>query len=183
MLWPPARTAARIAMTERKADVRRKTRETAVRAAVNLDGRGRASLRVGLPFLEHMLEQVARHGLFDLTLEAEGDLAVDAHHTVEDVGIVLGHALAEALGQKRGIRRYGDALVPMDEALAQVALDISGRTLLAFDADLEAAPIGSYPPLLTREFLHSLCRSAGLTLHVRLLAGVDARRGAGFRRS
>jgi imidazoleglycerol-phosphate dehydratase len=157
----------------RRAEVRRETSETAITVALDLDG-GEASIRTGVPFFDHMLEQVARHGHFGLVIDATGDLEVDAHHTVEDTGIALGRALDEALGDKRGIRRYGDALVPMDESLAQVALDISGRPWLAYQADIPAEMIGAYEVGLTEEFLMALCRSAGLTLHVRLLEGRNA---------
>ena len=118
-----------------------------------------------------MLDQLGRHGRVGLEVRASGDLEIDAHHTVEDVGLALGDALRKAVGDKRGIRRYGDALVPMEEALAQVALDISGRPLLVYDADIPAEAIGQFDTILTEEFLHALARSAGLTLHVRLLAG------------
>jgi imidazoleglycerol-phosphate dehydratase len=118
-----------------------------------------------------MLDQLGRHGRVGLEVRASGDLEIDAHHTVEDVGLALGDALRQAVGDKRGIRRYGDALVPMEEALAQVALDISGRPLLVYDADIPAEAIGQFDTILTEEFLHALARAAGLTLHVRLLAG------------
>jgi imidazoleglycerol-phosphate dehydratase len=137
---------------------------------VCLEG-GAVRADTGVPFFDHMLDQLGRHGRVGLAVQAKGDLEVDAHHTVEDVGIVLGRALADALGDKRGIRRYGDALVPMDEALAQVALDISGRSLLAYDANLGGASIGQFDVGLAQEFLQALCRGAGLTLHVRLLVG------------
>lgn len=129
------------------------------------------SIDTGVPFFDHMLDQIGRHGRIGLVVRAEGDLEIDAHHTVEDTGITLGEALTEALGDKRGITRYGDALVPMEEALAQVALDISGRPLLVYDAKIVAEAIGQYDVVLTEEFLQALARSAGLTLHVRLLAG------------
>jgi imidazoleglycerol-phosphate dehydratase len=124
-----------------------------------------------VPFFDHMLDQLGRHGRVGLEVQARGDLEIDAHHTVEDVGLALGDALRQAVGDKRGIRRYGDALVPMEEALAQVALDISGRPLLVYEADVPAEAIGQYDTILTEEFLRALVRSAGLTLHVRLLAG------------
>src|ERR671918_1397726 len=157
-------------MDERTATVQRQTNETDVRARVALEG-GEVSVATGIPFFDHMLDQLGRHSRIGLELKASGDLDVDAHHTVEDVGIALGEALAEALGDKRGIRRYGDALVPMEEALAQVALDISGRPLLVYDAAIPGDAIGQFDTILTEEFLHALARSAGLTLHVRLLAG------------
>lgn len=157
-------------MVPRKASIDRRTTETKVRVGLALDG-GEVAVSTGIPFFDHMLDQLGRHSRIGLEVEATGDLEVDAHHTVEDVGITLGAALEEALGDKRGIRRYGDALVPMEEALAQVALDISGRPLLVYDADIGAEAIGGYDTALTEEFLMALVRSAGLTLHVRLLAG------------
>src|SRR5918999_3530484 len=160
-------------MDERTATVQRQTNETDVRARVALEG-GEVSVATGIPFFDHMLDQLGRHSRIGLELKASGDLDVDAHHTVEDVGIALGEALAEALGDKRGIRRYGDALVPMEEALAQVALDLSGRPLLVYDATFEAELIGQYDTALTEEFLQAFVRSGGVTMHVRLLAGRNA---------
>ena len=157
----------------RTAEVKRKTTETDVTVVLDLDG-GDVSAATGVPFFDHMLEQVGRHGRLGLEVTAQGDLEIDAHHTVEDVGIALGEALTEALGDKRGIRRYGDAVVPMEESLAQVALDISGRPLLVFDADVKAEMIGQFETPLTEEFLMALTRSGGLTLHVRLLASGNA---------
>ena len=161
-------------MSERQAKIERNTNETRIVVEIDIDGSGRASLATGIPFLDHMLDQVARHGMIDLTVRAEGDLHIDAHHTVEDVGITFGQALAQALGDKRGIRRYGDALVPMEEALVQVALDLSGRPLLVYDAPIPFEAVGQYDTALTEEFLQAFVRSAGLTLHVRLLAGRNA---------
>jgi imidazoleglycerol-phosphate dehydratase len=160
-------------MPDRNARVARETSETKLVVTLALDG-GETSISTGVPFFDHMLEQVSKHGRLGLTIQAEGDLEVDAHHTVEDTGIALGEALSEALGDKRGIRRYGDALVPMEEALAQVALDISGRPLLVYAADIPAEVIGQYETALTEEFLQALARAGGLTLHVRLLAGRNA---------
>jgi imidazoleglycerol-phosphate dehydratase len=160
-------------VTDRTASVERATTETKVSVAVNLDG-GPVAISTGVPFFDHMLDQLGRHGGIGLQITTEGDLEIDAHHTVEDTGIALGEAVAKALGDKRGIRRYGDALVPMEEALAQVALDISGRPLLAYDADIDAETIGQYEVPLTEEFFQALSRSAGLTLHIRLLAGRNA---------
>lgn len=154
----------------RTASVERATSETKVSVSLDLDG-GDVSISTGVPFFDHMLDQVARHGRLGMTVAATGDLEIDAHHTVEDVGIALGEALTVALGDKRGIKRYGDALVPMEEALAQVALDLSGRPLLVYEADVPAESIGQYDTVLTEEFLQALCRSGGLTVHVRLLAG------------
>ena len=158
----------------RSATRARTTGETAVEVRVDLDGTGATEVSTGIPFYDHMLDQLGRHGRVGLAVAAEGDLEIDAHHTVEDVGIALGEALTEALGDKKGIRRYGDALVPMEEALAQVALDLSGRPLLVYDATFEAELIGQYDTALTEEFLHAFARSGGITLHVRLLAGRNA---------
>ena len=155
----------------RTGEVDRTTRETAIRVRVDLDGTGVAKVATGVGFFDHMLEQLGRHSLIDLTVDAEGDLHVDSHHTVEDVGIALGTALTRALGDKRGIRRYGWAAVPMEEALVLVALDLSGRPFLAFDAPVPTEQIGTYDPDLTEEFFMALTRSGGITLHVRLLSG------------
>ncbi len=161
-------------MTEgRTASRERNTSETRVAVALDLDG-GPVTVGTGIPFFDHMLDQLARHSRIGLALEADGDLEVDAHHTVEDCGIVLGEALHDALGDKTGIRRYGDALVPMEEALAQVALDISGRARLVYRVELPLESIGTYDTDLTEEFLQALCRSAGLSLHVHLLEGSNA---------
>jgi imidazoleglycerol-phosphate dehydratase len=154
----------------RRAEVKRSTSETSVAVALDLEG-GVVDISTGVAFFDHMLEQIGRHGRFGLEIEAKGDLEIDAHHTVEDVGIVLGQALARALDDKRGIRRYGHALVPMEEALAQVALDLSGRPLLVYEASFETETIGQYDTDLTEEFMQALCRSGGITLHVKLLAG------------
>ncbi|MEA2434479.1 MAG: imidazoleglycerol-phosphate dehydratase [Actinomycetota bacterium] len=161
----------------RRGRVERKTSETEVIVEVGLDESGRVSSATGVPFFDHMLDQLGRHGRFDLLVEATGDLEIDAHHTVEDVGIALGEALTKALGDKKGIRRYGDALVPMEEALARVALDISGRPLLVYGADVGVEPIGQYDPGLTEEFLQALCRSGGLTLHVDLIRSRNPHHG------
>ena len=160
-------------MTDRTAKVERSTFETRVSVALNLDG-GAVDATTGVPFFDHMLDQLGRHGGLGLEISTEGDLEIDAHHTVEDTGIALGEALAEALGEKRGIRRYGDALVPMEEALAQVALDISGRPLLVYSAEIPAEMIGQYEVTLTEEFFQALSRSAGLTVHIRLVEGRNA---------
>ncbi len=155
----------------RTGEVDRTTKETAIRVRVDLDGTGVAKVATGVGFFDHMLEQLGRHSLIDLTVDAEGDLHVDSHHTVEDVGIALGTALTQALGDKRGIRRYGWAAVPMEEALVLVALDLSGRPFLGFDAPVPSEQIGTYDPDLTEEFFMALTRSGGITLHVRLLSG------------
>jgi imidazoleglycerol-phosphate dehydratase len=160
-------------MSERSARVERETTETRITVALDLEG-GDVSVATGVPFFDHMLDQLGQHGRLGLEITAKGDLEIDAHHTVEDVGIALGEALTLSLGDKKGIRRYGDALVPMEEALAQVALDLSGRALLVYDAPLPAEMIGQYDAALTEEFLQAFARSGGITLHVRLLAGRNA---------
>lgn len=161
-------------MSERRAEVLRVTRETEIRLSLDLDGTGEARLRTGVPFLEHMLEQVARHGLFDLDLEAKGDLEVDAHHTVEDVGIVLGEAFARALGEKKGITRYGHAYVPLDEALSRVVVDFSGRPGLEYRVSYPRARIGTFDVDLIREFFQGFANAARATLHVDNLQGRNA---------
>lgn len=165
---------ARVPQTARKATRTRKTLETSVQVALNLDGQGAAEFAVGLPFFEHMLEQVARHGCIDLRIEAMGDLAVDAHHTVEDVGITLGQAVAEALGDKRGIRRYGHAYVPLDEALSRVVVDFSGRPGLSYDVAYARARVGDFDVDLLREFFQGFANHAQATLHIDNLKGVNA---------
>ncbi len=158
----------------REATVTRATGETDITVAVALDGRGATAVATGVPFFDHMLEAFARHGLMDLRVEAKGDLAVDAHHTVEDVGICVGTAIAEALGGRAGIRRFGSATVPMDEALVLAAVDISGRGQLHWAVDLPIEIIGTFDTTLAKEFLIALATNAGLTLHVRSLAGENA---------
>jgi imidazoleglycerol-phosphate dehydratase len=155
----------------RRGTVERQTHETSITVELEIDGTGTTAISTGVGFFDHMLDQLGRHAGFDLEIKAVGDLHVDAHHTVEDTGIVLGQALAQALGDKRGVRRYGWALVPMEESLVQVALDLSGRPFLAFDVEVPAERIGNYDPDLTEEFFVALTRSAGITLHLRLLAG------------
>lgn len=158
----------------RTAEVERATTETSVVVRLNLDGSGSAKVSTGVGFFDHMLEQLGRHSGFDLEVEARGDLHVDSHHTVEDVGIALGAALGQALGEKKGIRRYGSSLVPMEEALVEVALDLSGRPLLRFRVDVPAEQIGNYDPDLTEEFFTALCRSGGITMHVELRDGKNS---------
>ena len=160
-------------MPERAATVARKTNETEVRVTVDLDG-GDVVAATGVPFFDHMLDQLGRHGRVGLDVAATGDLDVDAHHTVEDVGIALGEALTEALGDKRGITRYGNASVPMEECLARAAFDISGRPLLVYHAEIPAESIGQFEVGLAEEFFQALCRSGGLTLHVELVYGRNA---------
>jgi imidazoleglycerol-phosphate dehydratase len=158
----------------RTATVSRQTAETDIQISLNLDGTGVSTVDTGLGFFDHMLTLLAKHGLFDLTVAAKGDLQVDGHHTVEDVGIVLGQVMAKAIGDKKGIRRYGTAYVPMDEALAMVALDISGRPFLVFHAELPVQKIGDFDSQLAEEFLRAFTVHAGITLHVRLLDGKNA---------
>jgi imidazoleglycerol-phosphate dehydratase len=161
-------------MSQRRAEVKRTTTETDISLVLDLDGTGKAEVATGIGFLDHMLELFAHHGRFDLTVRAAGDLHVDGHHTVEDIGLALGQALREALGDKRGIRRYGSFLLPMDEALALVALDLSGRPYFVHDLQLAGVRIGEFDGDLTPHFLRSLATQSGMTLHVRLLAGSDA---------
>jgi imidazoleglycerol-phosphate dehydratase len=160
--------------TNRTAQVERNTLETRIRVALDLDGCGRSNLQTGLPFLDHMLDQVARHGLIDLDIQAEGDLHIDAHHTVEDVGITIGQALAKALGDKQGVRRYGHAYVPLDEALSRVVIDLSGRPGLEFHVDFTRAMIGGFDVDLFREFFQGLVNHAAMTLHIDNLRGTNA---------
>jgi imidazoleglycerol-phosphate dehydratase len=160
--------------TARTATVRRDTQETRIEVTVNLDGTGQADLRTGLPFFEHMLTQIARHGLVDLTIHADGDLEVDAHHTVEDVGIVLGQAVARAVGEKRGIMRYGHAYVPLDEALSRVVIDFSGRPGLIYHVDYIRARIGDFDVDLLREFFQGFVNHAQVTVHLDNLRGDNA---------
>jgi imidazoleglycerol-phosphate dehydratase len=155
----------------RNAVIKRKTKETEITLSFGLDGSGKAEISSGIPFLDHMLDLLARHGLFDLELAATGDLEIDFHHTVEDIGICLGQALKEALGDKSGVRRFGWALVPMDESLAAVAIDLSGRPHLTFDADFPRQKIGSFDAELFSEFFSGFVSTAGVTLHVKLLSG------------
>jgi len=157
----------------RTATVKRRTRETDIELTFAVDGSGRAQIATGVGFFDHMLELFAKHGLFDLQLKARGDLNVDAHHTVEDVGLALGQALRESLGDKKGLCRYGWCLLPMDDALARIALDCSGRPYLAYEAPEEAGPIGNFPFQLIEEFLRAFSVQGGLNLHVALLDGRD----------
>jgi len=150
---------------------RRSTRETDVEIRLDLDGTGRTDVSTGLPFFDHMLSQLGRHGGFDLEVRATGDLEVDAHHTVEDTGLVLGAALAEALGDKAGVRRFASALLPLDEALIQIALDLSGRPYLAYDVETSPERIGTFDPQLAEEFFRAFVTSAGITLHLKSLSG------------
>ncbi len=156
---------------KRQANQRRETKETTVAVALVVDGDGAVKADTGIPFFDHMLEQLGKHAGFDLVVDAKGDLAVDLHHTVEDVGIVLGGVLREALGDKRGVRRFANALVPLDEALVQVAVDLSGRPFLVYDVDPISEWIGTFDPQLAEEFWKGFVDGARLTLHVRSVSG------------
>ena len=158
----------------RSAKVSRNTLETKISVELDLDGTGKVKLDTGLPFLEHMLDQIARHGLLDLSIEAKGDLHIDAHHTVEDIGITLGQAFSQAVGDKKGLRRYGHAYVPLDEALSRVVLDISGRPGLVFNAEFTRANVGEFEVDLIREFFQGFVNHALVTLHIDNLAGDNA---------
>ncbi|MDP2706932.1 MAG: imidazoleglycerol-phosphate dehydratase HisB, partial [Burkholderiales bacterium] len=161
-------------MSKRTAEVTRDTKETRIRVRINLDGSGAGKFDTGVPFLDHMLDQVARHGGFDLEISAKGDLHIDAHHTVEDIGITFGQALAQALGDKQGIRRYGHAYVPLDEALSRVVVDLSGRPGLEFKIDFVRARIGEFDVDLVHEFFQGFVNHAQVTLHVDNLKGDNA---------
>jgi imidazoleglycerol-phosphate dehydratase len=161
-------------MSKRSAEVRRDTKETQIRVKLDLDGSGASKLATGVPFFDHMLDQIARHGVFDLEIEAKGDLQIDAHHTVEDVGITLGQALLKALGDKQGVRRYGHAYVPLDEALSRVVVDLSGRPGLTFNIDFVRARIGEFDVDLVHEFFQGFINHALVTLHVDNLKGDNA---------
>lgn len=158
----------------REAQIKRTTEETSVQIELNLEGKGSFAGTTGIGFFDHMLHLLARHSLFDLTVEASGDLYVDAHHTVEDTGICLGLALQKALGDKEGITRYGSAIIPMDEALALAAVDLSGRAYLAYEVDVNCQNVGEMPVELVPEFFRALVHNAGITLHLRLLSGENA---------
>lgn len=158
----------------RTAQVTRNTLETQISVSINLDGTGKASFATGVPFLEHMLDQIARHGLIDIEIAAKGDLHIDAHHTVEDIGITLGQAFAKAIGDKKGIRRYGHAYVPLDEALSRVVLDLSGRPGLVFNVDFVRGSIGAFEVDLVHEFFQGFINHALVTLHIDNLAGCNA---------
>lgn len=161
-------------MTQRQASVERNTLETQISVSVNLDGSGKVQLSTGVPFLEHMLDQVARHGLIDINIEAKGDLQIDAHHTVEDIGITLGQAVAKALADKTGMVRYGHAYVPLDEALSRVVIDFSGRPGLVYQVVYPRAMIGEFDVDLLHEFFQGFVNHAGVTLHIDNLYGDNA---------
>jgi imidazoleglycerol-phosphate dehydratase len=158
----------------RTAEVSRNTLETQITVRINLDGTGKAHLDTGVPFFDHMLDQIARHGLIDLDIQAKGDLHIDAHHTVEDAGITLGQAFAKAIGDKKGIRRYGHAYVPLDEALSRVVIDLSGRPGLEYHVDYTRARIGEFDVDLFLEFFRGFVNHAGVTLHIDNLRGINA---------
>jgi len=158
----------------RSASVSRNTNETKIEVSINLDGQGSVKLNTGIGFLDHMLDQVARHGMFDLEVTAKGDLHIDAHHTVEDVGIVLGQAFNKAIGDKKGITRYGSAIIPLDEALSRVVLDISGRPGLEFDVEFKRAAIGEFDVDLIHEFFQGFVNHANITMHIDNLKGDNA---------
>ena len=155
----------------RRAEIERKTAETQISIKLNLDGEGTCDIATGIGFLDHMLTLLAKHSFMDLTVKAKGDLEVDSHHTVEDIGIVLGEALQEALGDKAGIHRYGNCFIPMDETLAQVCLDFSGRPFLVFGAEIPKIRLGNYDTEMTEEFFRAVAMHCGLTLHIRVLYG------------
>ena len=159
---------------QRTADVSRKTAETNIRVALNLDGTGQSQLATGIGFLDHMIDQIARHGLIDLDIQCEGDLHIDGHHTVEDIGITLGQAFAKAVGDKKGIRRYGHAYVPLDEALSRVVVDFSGRPGLHMDVTFTSGMIGELDTQLVYEFFQGFVNHAGVTLHIDNLKGFNA---------
>jgi imidazoleglycerol-phosphate dehydratase len=161
-------------MTQRIAEVERNTLETQITCKINLDGTGKSSFLTGVPFLDHMLDQIARHGLIDMDIIAKGDLEIDSHHTVEDIGITLGQAFAKALSDKKGIYRYGHSYVPLDEALSRVVIDFSGRPGLFYEVKYPKAMIGSFDVDLFREFFQGFVNHAGVTLHIDNLKGVNA---------
>jgi len=161
-------------MTQRQASVERDTLETQIQVTVNLDGTGECKLDTGVPFLEHMLDQVARHGLIDLDIKAKGDLHIDAHHTVEDIGITLGQAFTKAIGDKKGIVRYGHAFVPLDEALSRVVIDFSGRPGMEYNVNFKRSSIGDFDVDLFHEFFQGFINHANVTLHIDNLSGTNA---------
>ena len=161
-------------MTKRTATINRKTKETQVELTINIDGNGNSSINTGVGFLDHMLDLLTKHALFDLTIKASGDRIVDDHHTVEDVGICLGQGIKEALGDKKGIRRFSNASVPMQETLANIAIDISGRSALVFNVAFHTAKIGNFDAELIEEFLKSFTTNAGINLHVNVPYGTNA---------
>lgn len=157
----------------RRAEINRETTETKISLSIDIDGAGEYNVNTPVPFLTHMLELMARHGLFDIKIEASGDVEIDFHHTVEDIGICLGQAFKDALGDKKGIKRYGNATVPMDEALAEVSLDISGRPCLSFTVDISKEKVGNFDVELAEEFFQALASNGGITLHIDLKKGTN----------
>lgn len=160
-------------MADRVSEISRKTKETDICLKLNIDGSGRADIATGIGFFDHMLDSFARHGFFDLDVKADGDLYVDCHHTIEDTGIVLGEAIKKALGDKKGIKRYGFFVLPMDEALTLAAVDLSGRPYFDFDASFSAESVGGFDTEMVREFFYAVSYSAGMNLHIKVLSGVN----------
>lgn len=156
---------------ERKVSLKRKTKETEIELMLNLDGTGQYELHSGVGFFDHMLSHITKHGFFDMNLTCQGDLEIDCHHTIEDIGIVFGKAISEAIGNKEGIKRYGSAIIPMDETLVLCALDLSGRPFLNFDVDLTVARLGDMDVEMVEEFFRAVAVNAGMNLHIKLLAG------------
>lgn len=161
-------------MQERKVQINRKTKETDIRMDLNLDGRGNADIDTGIGFFDHMLDGFARHGMFDLTVSITGDLIVDTHHSIEDCGIVLGNAIRKAVGNKKGMRRYGSCILPMDETLVLCAIDISGRPYFSFEGEFPAEKIGYMDTEMIREFFYAISYSAGMNLHMKILSGQNS---------
>ena len=160
-------------MEQRKAVMERKTKETEITLTINLDGTGKTEISTGIPFFDHMLNGFARHGLFDLGVQVKGDLEVDSHHTIEDTGIVLGQAIAAALGEKKGIRRYGSFLLPMDETLVMCAVDLSGRPYLNYHAEFTTEKLGTLDTEMIREFFYAVSYSAAMNLHLKIVDGIN----------
>ncbi len=160
-------------MEQRKAVMERKTKETEITLTINLDGTGKTEISTGIPFFDHMLNGFARHGLFDLEVQVKGDLEVDSHHTIEDTGIVLGQAIAAALGEKKGIRRYGSFLLPMDETLVMCAVDLSGRPYLNYHAEFTTEKLGTLDTEMIREFFYAVSYSAAMNLHLKIVDGIN----------
>jgi len=171
---PAAKSRAALERKPRSARVTRATKETEISVALSVDGTGKATIDTGVPFLDHMLDSFARHGFFDLSVQARGDLAVDQHHTVEDVGLALGQALREALGDKAGIRRFGEAACPLDEALVRVTVDVSGRPFFVYEVQIKRARVGAFDTELIHDFLLALTNQLGMNLHVDMVRGRNA---------
>lgn len=159
---------------ERKASINRKTKETDINLELNIDGKGESNISSGVGFLDHMLESFAKHGLFDLNVKCQGDLVVDCHHTIEDIGIVLGSAIKDALGEKKQIVRFGSTIIPMDESLVLVSLDLSGRPYLSFDYKFDVERVGYFDTEMVKEFFYAISYSAGMNLHIKVLEGGNA---------